>query len=259
MCTNTHPGGRVSGTTTSLAVIGDVHAMFDRLNRVLEWIERQPVHGVLLVGDVSTDPPWSMIGQPEGRAAQIESFSRVLDAVRRLGLPLAFVPGNHDPPDLPLEGNVDGRAARIAGLEIAGIGGAGPHRFGFPYEWDEDDIRDRNVPACEVLLCHTPPAGTPLARLARGGDAGSEAIRERALRHRGALVCGHIHESAGACVLGDCLCFNVGALGEPYGRACVGRLDRHDHDGVTTWAAQVVELDRGDESEVWRHTLSAAS
>ena len=29
-----------------------------------------------------------------------------------------------------------------------------------PYEWDEDEIRKRTVPACDVLLCHCPPIDT---------------------------------------------------------------------------------------------------
>jgi len=83
------------------------------------------------------------------------------------------------------------------------------------------------VPACDVLLCHCPPARTPLDRVyGRGVHVGSEAIRERALSHQGFLVCGHIHEAAGATQLGQCLCLNAGGLGRPFGKTQVGYIVR---------------------------------
>lgn len=91
------------------------------------------------------------------------------------------MPGNHAPDDLAGDGDVDGRCVSLYGLRVAGTGGAGPTRFGFPYEWDEDDIRGRSWPDCDVLISHAPPARTPLDVTAWGGlHAGSEAVRELA-------------------------------------------------------------------------------
>jgi len=199
------------------------------LDDVLAWIEQRSPDGILLVGD---------IGRGLGRGKPSESrFTRyrktvenVLKRVRTLGLPTLWVPGNHDWPTWEGElgvGNIDHGVATIGGLRIAGIGGSGPHRFGFAYEWSEDDIRARTIPECDVLLSHCPPARTGLDYVPRHGlHAGSEAIRERALGHRGFLVCGHIHESPSAEVLGSCLCMNVGGLGYPFGRTQVGLITR---------------------------------
>ena len=159
--------------------------------------------------------------------------------------PQYYVPGNHDLPDLDLPGNADRRVVDVAGLRVVGIGGSPDHRKD-PYEYEEDEIRALELPEADILLSHTPPARTALDLVPRrGAHVGSEAIRERALCHRGALVCGHIHESPGTELLGECFCFNPGGLGRPFGRAQVGFLIweveglRSEHldleSGTSTW------------------------
>lgn len=218
----------MSDRPVKLAVIGDVHAHWERLEPVLAHLEEERPDGVLLVGDLgSHDLSYVRRRTPERDARYLASIDSLLERVARLGAPILWVPGNHDLPDLPGEGNVDGRVGELAGLRVGGIGGAGPDRFGFAYEWGEEAIRRRPELDCDVLLSHTPPARTPLDVVARGGHhVGSEAVRERALRHDGALVCGHIHEAPGSVQLGRCLCLNAGALGEPFGRPQVGFVVR---------------------------------
>ncbi len=230
-----------------LAVIGDVHANWTRLERVLERIAARGADGVLLVGDLGEPTPrWKGRDDVARTGRYLASVERILDRVDALGRPFAWVPGNHDLPEVPGRGKCDGRVVDVAGLAVFGIGGAGPERFGFPYEWDEDEIRARPEPACDVILSHCPPAATPLdfVPISRA-HVGSEAVRERAARHAGVLVCGHIHESPAAVQLNKCLCLNVGGLGEPWGRAQVGfatwRADgRHvaEHEDLETGAVR---------------------
>lgn len=214
----------------TLAVIGDVHAHLKRLDRVLVRVEEVGVDGILLVGDLGSSAlSLARLRTRVTDALYLRSVARVLERCSILGVPVCYVPGNHDLPDLSLPGNIDGKMQVVGGLRVAGIGGAGPAKFGFCYEWDEDEVRAREVPDCEVLLCHAPPLNTPLDTLARDGrHVGSAAIRERALAHRGVLVCGHIHEAPGATQLGDCLCLNVGGLGRPFGKAQVGFIEGLD-------------------------------
>ncbi|MCY2961522.1 MAG: metallophosphoesterase [Planctomycetota bacterium] len=211
-----------------LAVIGDVHASWRLLDRVLERALSAQADGILLVGDLGSHELAQVARRtPERDARYGASIEVLLDRLAGCRVPYAFVPGNHDLPDLAHERNADGRVLDVAGLRVAGIGGAGPQRFGFAYEWSEDEIRARTVPKCDVLLVHAPPARTALDLLAsRAEHVGSEAIRERALAHDGVLVCGHIHESPGAVELGRCLCLNAGGLGAPYGRAQIGFVRR---------------------------------
>lgn len=211
-----------------LAVIGDLHGHVESLRRVLALAVERECQGLLLVGDFEPGPY-----APSVRAGRsdAEVLADTFAALAATGLPALWVPGNHDHRGMPQPGNVDGRRETLLGLRVVGIGGAGPARFGFPYEWGEDQIRALDLPEADILLCHAPPQGTALDRLAYGGHAGSIAIHERALRQRGVLLCGHIHEAAGIERLGDCLCLNAGSLGEPFARLQWGWIDWRE-DGI---------------------------
>lgn len=237
------------------AVIGDIHARFDRLDRVLERIRLEPhVNGILLVGDISGEPEGDVeVGSDEDEVFRIGSMRRVIARIRALGLPVRYVPGNHDVPDPPIPGNLDRMADTLSEVRIAGIGGAGPEHYGSSYEWDEDEVRAIPLPKVDILLCHAPPARTPIDYISkRDAHIGSEAIRERAEAHTGALVCGHIHESPGFVVLGGtCLCVNAGGLAEPFPRTQVAFLTwRRDPEAKTLQVKAVLEdLDEGTKEE----------
>jgi Icc-related predicted phosphoesterase len=207
----------------ALAVIGDPHGEWSCLGRVVQRLHGVALDGVLVVGDFFGEMHLADSYSATARAANGAHLQRTLEMVGNLGVPVLWVPGNHDTRELAGDGNVDGHVAEIAGARVGGIGGAGPNRFGFPYEWDEDEIRALELAPCDILLSHTPPVDTPLDETNWGGrHAGSHAIRERAQGHDGVLVCGHIHEAAGAVQLEGCLCLNAGALGQPFGEAQVG-------------------------------------
>lgn len=218
-----------------LGVVGDIHGTYGALDRVLRRLDAVGVDGVLLVGDLGGGRLRQRNQHdPDVRGPYLESVVEVLARVEALGVPLAWVPGNHDLSDLGRADrsggaglgrfSADGACLEVAGMRVAGLGGAGPARFGFCYEWTEDDVRARPELPCEVLLCHCPPARTALDITARGEHVGSEAIRERAERHRGVLVCGHIHEAPGAAQIGACLALNAGGLGSPFGQVQVGYI-----------------------------------
>ena len=211
----------------TFAVIGDVHANFKRLARVVARIDAVGVDGVLMVGDLAC------AGLRNRTAASLGLYRKkvreVLAAVNELSVPVCYVPGNHDLRSLRYPGNVDGSLVEIAGMRITGIGGTNPPRRGFPYEWEDDEIRDLDLPVSDILISHCPPADTPLD-LAQGAGrhVGSIAIRERAEVHQGVLVCGHIHESYGVAQVADCLMLNAGGLGRPFGRTQVGFIIDRD-------------------------------
>jgi len=66
-----------------------------------------------------------------------------------------------------------------------------------------------------ILVSHTPPHNTSVDRLKNGNAAGSSAIREFILKRQPDLcICGHIHEAAGADMLGRTPVYNPGMLAD---------------------------------------------
>lgn len=221
-------------STVTVGIIGDVHAQYEVLDRVLARIRAVGVDAIVLVGDIGGNHLWRPDGMtPERIDRYLVSLREVLANVRALGVPVRWIPGNHDLTEFPdeavLAGNVDGRVDDLIGLRIAGLGGSG-EPFGFPNEWVEADA-ERRLAAIpddiDVLVVHTPPRDTVLSQLHGNIDiAGSSEVYAKALRLRGFLVCGHIHESAGTLQLGACLCVNAGGLGDPHGKAQVAFIRR---------------------------------
>ncbi len=208
----------------ALGVIGDIHGELYHLKKVIDHLATTSIAGVLLVGDFgSSQYELSRWKKDSSYPILLKEVTRILELVEKIGVPVAWVPGNHDDKNLDLPGNCDRKLVEVAGVRVYGIGGSGPGRYGFPYEWDEDEIRALEIPDCDVILSHTPPARTPLDRLFHAErHVGSEAVRELAERHDGAMVSGHIHEAQGTLKVKDCLCMNVGSLGDPYGLMQVG-------------------------------------
>ena len=233
---------------TTLGVIGDVHMELSVLDVVLAWLAARPLDGVLLVGDLAN-------GGHVRRPRPVEDWRwdahQVIARVAQLGVPVLAVPGNHDLPALEHPGDVDGRVGVIGALRVGGLGGAGPARFGFPYEWSEADAAARlgQLPEVDVLLSHTPPWHRR-DRTRRGAHVGSKSVLHWAATHAGFLACGHIHEDGGCDREGDCLVLNAGGLGQPFGLAQVGLIEREPGVDRVSWRC----LDDGRAMEHERRT-----
>lgn len=220
-----------------IVLLGDVHDHGPRLRRALETLSGETWDLALQVGDVGVDPPWLSPSRERDRAEHDASVRRVLASLREAaGCPVVFVPGNHDLPSPPSDApalNADGRVVEVDGLRVGGLGGSGPHRHGFPYEWSESDASralDRlGQGRVDILLCHAPPARTSLDRMHDGEHVGSSAVRRAIASLRPALfVCGHIHEAWGVEETEGVPCVNAGALGEPFGQAIVWTVQWND-------------------------------
>ena len=136
------------------------------------------------------------------------------------------LPGNHESASdiaafCERFGFVDfhGATAEIGGVRFAGLGYSTVTPFDTPGEYSEDEIAERLEKFValkpQVLVCHSPPLGTPLDRIKDGLHAGSRAVREFIETHQPEhFFCGHVHEAEGVVMqMGATRAMNVGKKG----------------------------------------------
>ena len=222
-------------TIRRIGCIGDLHGALGSLQTVLAHLRTADVEGVLLTGDFARGP---LNADPSlGNTA---SPAELMDLVTSTFANVLLVPGNHDDRALGDSVSVDGREISWLGWRVAGVGGS-PFTGGhFPYEWSDDRVDLTTWQAPDILLAHSPPANSGLDVIVTGKAVGSKAIREVAERMSGLLVCGHIHEAAGVRQLGQCLCYNAGSLGQPFGAVQCGVASFDEEAGA--WQVEHVRL-----------------
>jgi Icc-related predicted phosphoesterase len=125
-----------------------------------------------------------------------------IEPLTGLALPKLGVHGNHDPPDLLREVEVEdlhGRRTSMCGMTVAGFegcveyGGGGPHH----YTQKQASRLARRLPAADVLLCHCPPLGIN-DDPEDPAHIGFEGLRAWVDRHQPRHVLhGHTHPVAG--------------------------------------------------------------
>ena len=118
------------------------------------------------------------------------------------GVPKVGVHGNHDPPDLLREVEVDdlhGRRTSLGGMTFAGFEGCVRYGQGGPHQYTQRQASKlaRRLPAADVLICHCPPRGVnddpddP-------AHVGFEGLRAWVDHHRPRhILHGHVHPLAG--------------------------------------------------------------
>jgi len=222
-------------TIRRIGCVGDLHGALGSLLTVLEHLRNAGVEGILFTGDFARGP-----FNRDPALGNTASPDELMSAVTSASANVLLVPGNHDDPALGGSVSVDGRETLWLGWRVAGVGGS-PYTGGrFPYEW-RDDRTDLAVwRAPDILLAHSPPADSGLDVIKSGKAVGSKAIREITDRMTGLLVCGHIHEAVGVTQLGQCLCYNAGSLGEPFGAVQCG-VASVDHE-TGAWQVEHIRL-----------------
>ncbi len=163
-------------------------------------------------------------------AGDLVSWARGLDkmgeVLKERGDRVYVLPGNHESAgDITAFcerfGFVDfhGAMAEIGGVRFAGLGYSTVTPFDTPGEYSEEEIAERLEKFApwkpQVLVCHSPPLGTPLDRIKEGLHAGSRAVREFIEKHQPAhFFCGHVHEAEGVVIqMGATRAMNVGKKG----------------------------------------------
>ena len=182
---------------------GDWHGKQTFPKRVYLFAETFSVDTILCTGDV----------------VHKESLQKAITMLSEVKLPVFFVPGNTDPPELAHYENknihsVHGKLVEYMGVKIAGVGGSPPTPFESTYILEENEIAailDNFKP--HILLTHAPPAGTKLEITWKKARGGSKAIAKHISKFNPPVViCGHVHEARGYQRIGNTLCVNVGSL-----------------------------------------------
>jgi Icc-related predicted phosphoesterase len=122
-----------------------------------------------------------------------------IESIRSVDLPRIGVHGNHDPPDLLRELEVEDlhlRRTSLGGMTFAGFEGCVRYgRAGSPHQYTQREAAKlaRKLPAADVLICHCPPRGInddPDDPAHVGWDALRDWVERHEPRH---LLHGHTH------------------------------------------------------------------
>ncbi|MEM0381636.1 MAG: metallophosphoesterase [Nitrososphaerota archaeon] len=174
---------------------------------------------VLVVGDITN---FGDVEEAESILSTIFSEAKI---------PVAFVPGNCDPPQLLNHNpktenliNIHAKRRNILGYEFVGLGGSRhtPHR-GTWIEFSEEEL-DEMLSSIKsedlrnwVLVSHNPPSGVEASKAGSGVDLGSISIRRFVEHYKPMVVCcGHVHEARSISHLSGIPVVNAGPVKDGY-------------------------------------------
>jgi hypothetical protein len=153
-------------------------------------------------------------------------FDTVGAILKQRGERVYILPGNHESErDILLLSQkyglhpFHGKTLQINDFLVAGLGYSNPTPFNTPGEYSEQEmarqLQQFGGSEPMILICHCPPKGTPLDRVAPMLHCGSTAVAEF-IRSRQPewFFCGHIHEAEGVhTTIGRTRAVNVGKRG----------------------------------------------
>jgi Icc-related predicted phosphoesterase len=205
-----------SSTETTILVLGDIHGRADAISRIVLMLEEEGIAReldfALVTGDIAADMLLQTredLSDNRRLRAHLDSAWATLRPLRRLRIPVYFVPGNHDPQDMNFRlsflHNIDifgDGVTRHGPLKILGIGGCPRSPMRWPFEWKDKDVLSRinglgyaNGQGVNILLTHTPPQRGMIK--VRGTRGLTSPLVGRLLANWPDLklcVCGHFHQ-----------------------------------------------------------------
>ncbi len=125
-----------------------------------------------------------------------------IQSLPELDIPRVGVHGNHDPPDLLRELEIEDlhtRRTRLGPYTVAGVEGCVKYGRGGPHQYTQRQASKlaRRLPAADVLVCHCPPAGIN-DDPEDPAHVGFEGLRDWVDRHTPRhLLHGHTHPTGG--------------------------------------------------------------
>lgn len=156
----------------------------------------------------------------------LKDTQKILAPLIALELPLLYVPGNCDPPQLAevqIKGAscIHGKCQNYRDVSFLGLGGALASSFYSLFELGEEGIMKalrQGEKECHqnkwfILVSHSPPINTQLDLASSKVHAGSVSLRRFIEEKKPHIVfCGHIHEARGIDRIGETRLANPGPV-----------------------------------------------
>lgn len=188
--------------------VSDIHGRLETAERISNKACEIGANLIVIAGDITH------FGGPSNAL-------KILAIISKSALPIFFVSGNCDSPELlswqPEDLNIynlHGRSREFSGYLFLGVGG-GSGKFGTLTELEEDEFESmlsnfREKGDKLILVTHSPPHGTE-ADYTGAKHIGSIAIRRFIENVEPLLVCtGHAHEGRSITRLGNTVIVNAG-------------------------------------------------
>jgi len=188
--------------------VSDIHGSFEAAERIPEKAKELKADLIVIAGDITH------FGGPS-------AAEEILEVISRAKIPIFFVSGNCDSPELlkwepeKLNAvNLNGKHKEFSGYTFVGAGG-GSGKFGTLTELEEEEFEKilENFRRLQrvILVAHSPPHGTEVD-FTGTKHIGSTAIRKFVEEVQPILVCtGHAHEGRAITKIGRSVIVNAGA------------------------------------------------
>ena len=201
-----------------LLVVTDLHGATTAIVRANEKAAKEKPDLIIVCGDVT-------------HFGSYDLAKEFLKLLAKSKLPVFFIPGNCDPPELVQRvrirgvSNLHGTCKVQGDLCFVGVGGCPPSPFFTSNEFSEEQIlgilENAYSKADEtkklVLVSHAPPYNTRVDAAILGKHVGSRSVRKFIEDKKPILaLCGHIHEARGVDCLGLTTIVNPGPASRGY-------------------------------------------
>lgn len=210
-----------------LLIISDGHGDLEKLKRIKPVADG--VDAIIFGGDFAA-------------FKKIETGAPFLNELLKIHKNIFAVLGNCDAPEFEKKlkdagVSITGEVKNFEGLIFAGSGGGSKFTGTTPYERTDEELVKDLTDAFEkaniteagnlVLVCHNPPHGAKVDKVAPMVHVGSKGITAFIEKHKPLLVVsGHIHESFAVDKIGETVLVNPGALME--GRYALAEITKNE-------------------------------
>jgi len=212
------------GITMKLLVTSDFHGSLEASQKTVLKVKNVGADVVVICGDIT-------------HFGSVKDAEKIMEPLIALGLPLLYVPGNCDSPQLAeaqIKGAtcLHGRCQIQENVSFLGLGGAPTSQFYSLFEMTETEIMktlSQGVKSCPqnkwfVIVSHSAPRDTRVDLTFSNVHAGSINLRRFIEERKPHMIfCGHIHEARGIDHIGETLLVNPGPV--RHGNCAIANLN----------------------------------